>query len=260
MNDISGGRAYLMDAIRAYMENLRGILDKIESTQAGAMGLAAEKLCEATLRGGSIFAFGCSHAGLLALELYYRTGGMATINPIRAPGLNLDVDPATMTSQLERLPEYGRVIIDNQPMKRGDVLIIHSVSGRNTVSVDAAMRAREIGATVIALTSLETATRQKSRHPSGKSLHDVSDIVIDNCGCLGDASLTVPGVPEKVAPTSTAAGAAILNAVVAQAVALIAESGAVPPVFISANLDGGDEHNKRMLAQYKSHIFYMGHM
>jgi len=248
-----------MDAIKAYFSNIRNILDKVEATQESAMRAAAEKLCQASLENRNIFAFGCSHAGLLALELYYRTGGMATINPIRAPGLNLDVDPATMTSQIERLPEYGRIILDNQPLAAGDVLIIHSVSGRNTVTVDMAMRARELGVFVIALTSMEAATQLKSRHPSGKSLHDIADIVLDNCGCLGDASIMVPGVPVKVAPTSTAIGAAILNAVVCQAVALIAEADAVAPVFISGNLDHGDDYNKEMVSQYGDRIFYMGH-
>ena len=248
-----------MDVIKNYFSNLRAVLDKVEETQQSAMRAAAEKLCRASLEGRNIFAFGCSHAGLLALELYYRTGGMATINPIRAPGLNLDIDPATMTSQMERLPEYGKIIIDNQPIGTGDVLIIHSVSGRNTVTVDMAMRAREIGATVIALTNMETASQMPSRHPSGKSLHDAADIVLNNCGCLGDSSLDIPGVPEKVAPTSTAVGAAMLNAIMAQAVEMIAAAGEVPPVFISANLEGGDAHNKEMLERYGSHIFYMGH-
>jgi len=248
-----------MDAISAYFTNLRGILDKVETTQRDAMRAAAEALCRASLENNNIFAFGCSHAGLLALELYYRTGGMATINPIRAPGLNLDVDPATMTSQLERIRDYGRIIVDNQPIRAGDVIIIHSVSGRNTVTVDVALRAKELGASVVALTNLETADGLASRHPSGKSLHHVADIVLDNCGCMGDSSLDIPGVPEKVAPTSTAVGAAVLNAVVAQAVALIAETGTAPPVFVSANLEGGDAHNKDMLARYGNRIFYMGH-
>ncbi|NMB97473.1 MAG: SIS domain-containing protein [Clostridiaceae bacterium] len=248
-----------MDAIKAYFENLKEILEKIIQTQSQSLHRGAELICNAVLNGNNIFAFGCSHAGLLALELYYRTGGMALVNPIKAPGLNLDVDPATMTSQIERLPEYGRIIIDNQPIRSGDILIIHSVSGRNTVTVDAAIRAREIGATVIALTSLATAEQVKSRHLSGKSLHHIADLVLDNCGCLGDASLVIPGVPEKVAPTSTAIGAAILNAMIAQAVVLITEAGMIAPVFVSANLDHGDKHNKAMLAQYKSHIFYMGH-
>jgi uncharacterized phosphosugar-binding protein len=248
-----------MDAIGAYFDNMNQLLEKVIKTQKEAIHTSARHLCEATLGGYSIFTFGCSHASLLALELYYRTGGLMTINPVRAPGLNLDVDPATMTSQIERLPEYGRIIAENQPIRTGDVVIIHSVSGRNTVTVDFALRARELGAKVIALTSLETSNSVRSRHPSGKRLHEIADLVLDNCGCCGDASLDIPGVPERVAPTSTAVGAVILNAMVAQTVALIAESGHEVPVFISANLDGGDEHNQAMLKKYRDHIFYMGH-
>ncbi len=248
-----------MDVITAYFDNLKEIIEKVMKTQAKALHQGAKILSDAALKGNNLFAFGCSHAGLLALELYYRTGGIALINPIKAPGLGLDVDPATMTSQIERLSEYGRIIIDNQPIAPGDVLIIHSVSGRNTVTVDVALRAKEIGVTVIALTSLDTADQVTSRHPSGKSLHQVADLVLDNCGCLGDGSLEIPGVPEKVGPTSTAVGAAMLNAMMAQTVALMTEAGAIAPVFVSANLDRGDDHNKAMLAEYKDHIFYMGH-
>jgi uncharacterized phosphosugar-binding protein len=248
-----------MDAIVEYFNNIRQIIEKVLDTQLEALHKGARLLSDAALNGHNIFAFGCSHASLLALELYYRTGGMALINPVRAPGLNCDVDPATMTSQIERLPEYGRIIIDSQPIASDDILIIHSVSGRNTVTVDAAIRAKEIGAKVIALTNMETATQVKSRHPSGKSLHEIADLVLDNCGCLGDASLNIPNVPEKVAPTSTAIGAAMLNAMMAQTVALMTEAGAIAPVFVSANLDQGDAHNKAMLAKYRDHIFYMGH-
>ena len=81
--------------------------------------------------------------------------------------------------------------------------------------------------------------------------------MLDNCGCMGDGSLVIEGVAEKVAPTSTAVGAAMLNAMVAQAIELIVQSGIIPPVFISANVEGGDKHNAEMLAKYKDHIFYM---
>ena len=245
-----------MDVIKAYFDNFQSVIAKVVDTQSDKLMEGARKLAEAALGGHNLFAFGCSHAGLLALELYYRTGGMALINPVRAPGL--DIDPATMTSQMERLPEYGKVIVDNQPLGAGDVIIIHSVSGRNTVTIDVAMRAREKGAYVIALTSMETTTALKSRHPSGKNLYEVSDLVLDNCGCLGDGALNIPGVMEKVGPTSTAVGAAMLNAMMAQAVEMITAAGGVAPVFVSANLEGGDAHNKKMLAEYKDHIFYMG--
>ena len=112
---------------------------------------------------------------------------------------------------------------------------------------------------MIALTSVAAGKEIPSRHPSGKLLMDTADIVLDNCGCVGDASISVEGVPEKVAPTSTAIGAAMLNAVVARTVEILCERGITPPVFLSANIPGGDEHNKEMLAKYKDHIFYMGH-
>lgn len=248
-----------MNATDAYFDNLTRVLETARRTQAGTMETAATWLKDATLSGKNIFAFGCSHAGLLALELYYRTGGMANINPVRAPGMNCDVDPVTMTSQMERMEGYGTIIADNQPVGEGDVVLVHSVSGRNAVPVEFAVRCREKGARVICLTSVQTEKQTTSRHSSGKLLMEVSDLVIDNCGCVGDGSVQVPGFPEKVGPTSTAVGAAILNAIVARTVELIVEAGGDPPVFRSANVEGGDAYNREMLERFKDHIFYMGH-
>ena len=125
-----------MNAMEAYFANVKKVLNRVWDSQREAMETAAQWMSRATLEGHNLFAFGCSHAGLLALEMYYRTGGMANINPVRAPGLCLDVDPATMTSQMERMADYGRIIADNQPIGEGDVVIVHSVSqlkGRDTV-------------------------------------------------------------------------------------------------------------------------------
>lgn len=246
-----------MSAMTRYLDALEAILKTVRDTQADAMTLAAQKLAEATISGHNLFAFGCNHAGLLAFEMYYRTGGMVNVNPVRAPGLHLDIDPATMTSQMERLPEYGRVVIDHTPIEKGDVLLIHSVSGRNTVPVDAAIRAHEKGAYVIALTNLNTSRVVTSRHPSGKNLYQVADLVIDDCGAMGDAQLQMDGLQPKIGPTSTAIGAAIVNAVMVEAVEMITAGGHQAPVFISANVDGGDEHNRAVLDAYQSHIFYM---
>ena len=58
---------------------------------------------------------------------------------------------------------------------------------------------------------------------------------------------------------ATAVGAAILNAIVARTVELIVEAGGDPPVFRSANVDGGDEYNREMLERFRDRIFYMGH-
>lgn len=246
-----------MPAIEAYRAALTDTLTRAFETNDAALREGAHLLADANLTGHNIFAFGCSHAMLPMLELYYRTGGMATINPVRAPGLHLDIDPATMTSQMERIPEYGKIIVDAQPLGEGDVMIVHSVSGRNTVPIDVALHARKKGAKVIVLTSMEMTASVTSRHPDGLKLCDVADVLLDNCGCVGDAAITIEGVPERVAPTSTSVACALLNAMMAEAVEMIVKAGGIPPVFVSANLDGGDEHNRAMMDTYGEHIFYM---
>ena len=120
-----------------------------------------------------------------------------------------------------------------------------------------AAEAKRRGVKIVALTNMNTSSAVASRHSSGKKLYDFADILIDNCGEKGDASLTLPGLPEKAGPTSTVVGALILNAVAVRAMELLLERGIEPPVFVSANLDGGDEHNARILEEYRDHIFYM---
>ncbi len=240
-----------------YLENLKKILDKISETQMEAINKTAELIVEAAVAKKKIYAAGCGHAGLLAQELFYRSGGLVIMNPIFAPGLTLDARPITLTSDVERIEGYGRTIVNRKEIGEGDLLIIHSVSGRNAVSVDMALQAKENGATVVCLTNMEYSQSVTSRHSSGKRLFEVSDVVLDNCGEKGDACVKVGDFPEKTGPTSTAAGAAILNAIVSEAVAGFIRRGITPPVFMSANLEGGDAHNKKVMDEYKDSIFYM---
>lgn len=246
-----------MNAMETYYSRVTEIMSQVFEQERDAMERAAEKLAEANRDKHSVFAFGCNHAGLITLELFYRTGGMVTVNPVRAPGMMLEVSPITMSSELERIPDYGKVIFDSLPAKEGDVILIHSVSGRNAVTVDMAKAAREKGLTVIVVTNLNTATAVSSRHPSGKKLHDFADILIDNHGDYGDASVQLEGFVQKIASTSTVVGAAILNAVIARACELLLEQGIQPPVFMSGNVDGGDAYNKAVIAEHAENIFYM---
>ena len=246
-----------MSVIDQYYTRVSEILAEVFEKERDNIEAAAKILAQANEEHRSIFGFGCNHAGLITLELFYRTGGMVTVNPIRAPGMMLEISPATMTSEMERMPDYGRIILNGEPVKAGDVLIIHSVSGRNAVTIDMAAAAREKGMTVIVVTNMNTATSVTSRHPSGKMLHDFADILIDNHGDRGDASVQLEGFAQKLASTSTVVGAAILNAVTARASELLWEKGIEPPVFMSGNIDGGDAYNKAVIAAHQDNIFYM---
>lgn len=246
-----------MSVIHKYYQRISEILSDVFDQESKSMEQAAQALANANEEGRSIFGFGCNHAGLITLELFYRTGGMVTVNPIRAPGMMLELSPPTMTSEMERIPGYGKIILNNEPCKAGDVLIIHSVSGRNAVTIDMAECARQKGMTVIVITNMNTATSVTSRHPSGKMLHDLASILINNHGDRGDATIQLEGFDQKLASSSTVVGAAILNAVTARASEILWSKGINPPVFMSGNIDGGDAYNKAVIAEHKDQIFYM---
>ena len=82
-------------------------------------------------------------------------------------------------------------------------------------------------------------------------------MLIDNHGDRGDASVELSGFPQKIAPSSTVVGAALLNSVTARASEILLENGWKPPVFMSGNMDGGDAYNKAVIAEHKENIFYM---
>ncbi|MBQ7699310.1 MAG: SIS domain-containing protein [Clostridia bacterium] len=225
--------------------------------QTDAVAAASECLAKTVEDKNNVFVFGCSHAGIIAEEVFYRTGGLAVINPIFFPAMMLNTRPVTMTSSLERVAGIGKIIFEKNSIKKGDLLIIHSVSGRNTVPVEMAITAKENGVKTVCITNLDYSKAVTSRHPSGKRLFEVCDIVLDNKGEVGDAAVTVEGLPEKIGPTSTAVGTALINAIVIDAVNKMIKDGTVPPVLMSANLDGGDEHNAAIFKEYKDNIFYM---
>lgn len=240
-----------------YIGHLNELLCRIKNEQSEGIKNAARLIADTAVNGGKTFFFGCTHAGILAQEAFYRTGGLVIINPILSPGLTCDVRPITATSALERVSAYARVILNGTGIGSGDLLFIHSVSGRNGVSVEMAIAAREKGVKTVCITNMEYTAASSSRHESGKLLYEVCDYVIDDCGCFGDASIEIDGFAGKVSPTSTVTGAAIVNAICAETAALFVERGIEPPVFMSANVDGGDAYNARILDKYKDKITYM---
>lgn len=240
-----------------YLKEIRRLLNEVEEKEAGNMECAVQMLTEAVKSKNTIFIFGASHAGILSQEMYYRAGGLVVINPIFSSELMLDVEPVTQTSRMERLPGYGSILGKKVPFHPGDILIAHSVSGRNPVTVELAMAARTKGAKVIALTNLSYSREVCARQQDGKKLFETADLVIDNHGEKGDACVKIDGIEQKVSPTSTVIGASILNAIVAEVTRRLVEDGMrTPPIFYSANVDGGDEKNQQIFDEYKDVIYY----
>lgn len=241
-----------------YLRGVIGLLERIENEEMAAIHQAAKLMADAIVKGQRIFAFGCTHSSIPIQDLVYRAGGLMLINPIFGPGIaSLDIHPATMSSEIERLEGYARLLLDNNPIRSGDVLILVSVSGRNAVPIEMAQEARDRGIKVIGVTSRAYTDSVTSRHPSGKKMYEFADVVLDNKVDKGDALLRAEGVPQKFCPASGVTSTALLQALVAATVEELLSRGFTPPIFLAGNVDGGMEYNARLVKEYKDRIFYM---
>jgi uncharacterized phosphosugar-binding protein len=195
-------------------------------------------------RNNTVHVFGTGHSHMLAEEMYYRAGGLVRVNPILFEGLMLHAS-ATLSTSLERLHGLAKALLADHPIVEGDVLIAASNSGSNAVTSELVRQVRDAGASVIAVTSLTHSTSAEARPTNLPRLHELAHVVIDNGGCVGDAAIDIEGFPQRVAPTSTVVGTAILNAIVAETVHLLVSRGMVPEVYSSSNTTEGDVANHR---------------
>ncbi len=150
--------------------------------------------------------------------------------------------------------DYAQTFMEEQDIRKGDVIFVISTSGRNPVPVDAAYISKKKGAYVIGITSIEYSSSQPSRHTKGEHLYEAVDLVINNHAPVGDALLTHEKVKISFSPSSTVIGAAILNAIFAEAIAIMAENNFEPPVFLSGNIEGADEHNRQLIDKYRERV------
>jgi len=232
---------YLLHA----QNKLQAVLDR----ETDHICAAAELVTESCAQGGKFYVFGSGHSHMVAEELYLRAGGLALVQAILPPELMLHEMPNKST-YLERLEGYAKAMIELYRVEEKDTIMVISNSGRNSVPVEMCLEAKAKGAKVIAMTSLRHAESCQSRHPSGKNIHQIADVTIDNCAESGDAAFRVEGLESCIGPTSSVTGTAIAQALVCQVVDNLIRDGVQPPVFKSSNADGGDEHNSRIFDKY----------
>ena len=241
-----------MNAGERYICEIGRLIGAVAKRQGEAVERAAELVSDALCSGGFVFTFGTGHSHLLAEEIFYRAGGLARVCPILADGLMLH-RAAAASSQLERASGLAAPLLDDvDAVSCGGVMFLFSNSGCNTVVVDMALEAKKRGLSTVCITNLTHAGQSVSRHPDGKKLCEVCDVVIDNMGCYGDAAITVGDA--VTGATSTVIGAMLLQAVVCRGIELATDRGGSPEVFHSANTAGGDAANEALIRKYKPYV------
>lgn len=239
---------YSSEFVDNALEALGGLLHR----EADHIATAADWMADAIEHAGLVRAFGTGHSRLLAEEIFYRAGGLATVDAI-FDGSTSGYSAVTMSEHAERLEGLGPLIVAHSRMAPPDVLLVFSQSGRNAVPIEVATSARARGVRTVAITSLRHSAGQPSRHSSGLHLKDVADLVIDTGTPDGDCSVALPN-GLLMGPLSTLVGSAVAQILVIETAHRLCEKGIEPPVFHSGNVDGGREWNERLLERYWDRI------
>lgn len=231
-----------------YLANITARLQGSFERNAGAIAEATDAIETAARRDGLVYLFGTGHSHLLALEVHYRAGGLALTVPMLSSALMLH-EGSVASSAFERTPGIAAALFSRYPVGPDDVLIVISNSGINAAPVEAVMIGKDRGAKVIALTSDDySLMAAKGR----QRIADLADIMLDNGAPAGDAVLELPDTALRVGPVTTAIGATLLHAIMAEVAARLASGGGDLPVYVSANMPGASETNAALIKRYKT--------
>ena len=245
-----------------WLANARAVIDDIERTQLDAIRSAAELMADSIAAERWVHTFGCGHATIPVEEMYPRIGGFVGFHPMVELPLTFFT---RITGEmgihqflfLERADGYGRAIMKSYDFDPRDTMWIFSHTGINNVNVDVALRARELGMRVVATGSAEQAAGSAPRHPSGKRLFDLADVVIDTRVPAGDSSVPLRGHQDRVGPVSTMAFVAVVWMTITTVAELLAERGVTLFIHPSHNVPGDTTAHERLdaaIAEYKRRI------
>jgi uncharacterized phosphosugar-binding protein len=245
---------------KRWLSNTRAILDDIEASQIPAIQQAAEVMADSIAAERWVHTFGCGHATIPVEEMYPRIGGFVGFHPmIELPLTFFTRITGEMGIHqflfLERAEGYGEAIMKSYAFDRRDTMWIFSHSGINNVNIDVALRAKELGMRIVATGSAAEAS--KSRHPSGRTLFEIADVVIDTRVPAGDSSVPLTHHVDNVGPVSTMAFVAVVWMTITTVAELLSQRGVKLYIHPSHNVPGDTTARERLdaaLAEYKRRI------
>ncbi len=220
----------------AFVEEVGRQIKEVADSQREKINEAAALVAKAIELEGVVHTFGSGHSALVAQEIFCRAGGIVPVNAILDPSFLLS-HGALRSTNMERLAGVASMTLSGYQIRSSDVAIIISNSGKNQAPIEMALRMKDMGLKLIAVTSMKHTMAIKSGHPSGKRLFEVADVVLDTGVLPGDASVQVPRVKAMMGPTSTIIGSILLHCVIIEATHILAEKKKPPAVYVSVNME-----------------------
>ncbi len=234
-----------------YLNAISKLIKNISDNEKDQIHKCAVSLKNTVDQGGIVFVFGAGHSSIFAEEAFHRAGGLIPVHPILYDFLSPHIS-SKIAGKLERHEGIAPILFQRAGVSRKDMMWIASNSGINAAAIEMALECKKIGTPTIAITSMAHSTKIVSRHSSGKKLYECVEHVLDNHCPPGDALIEIEGV--RIAAGSTIANSFLYHWTLTEACKMWQKEGKKLPIYISANLPGGDEHNEKMEASYRSRI------
>lgn len=247
-----------MDRMGDYRSFIDNGFSRILTEESATIETAARKIAESLRDEGHLLhIFGTGgHSMMAAEEIFHRAGGLVQVDPIFFAGLS--VQNNVLKSRVERVTGVAQVAMRSHTFKPGEVMLIVSHVGVNSVTIDAALEAKSKGLYVVGIDAREICNALPSghpvRHPSNKNLYEIADICIDAKIPYGDAAISIPNAMQKIAPVSSIFIFFILHLLEIRIAEIMIENGDEPIIWRSGNIDGGDAHNDVYHEKYKGVI------
>ncbi len=243
-----------------YLTTAGKLLEKIQTTQMENIKAAAGLMAGSIGAGNAVLAFGSGHSVIPVMDLFPRYGSYVGFVPIMDARLMwttvVGSGGAVEVIWQERQEGYVDVMMRGRKLNPGDTMLIYSHGGMNAAPVEMALMAKSLGLPVIAVTSVANRALNEPSHSSGKTLHDIADVVVDNCSPPEDAVVPITGVLGNVGATSTLTAVAVTMALLSETSAKLAEMGKMPErVFVSPNVPGVTADNNFVV--YEDYITFV---
>ena len=241
-----------------FYEEMMKVVDVLEGKEMDNIRKASEVCAETIAQGGVVHVFGSGHSVGFGMELAGRPGSLVPFHTIVTSDFVLHgkvslaefKDPDNIFERRADIADRLYDLYDSRPQ---DSFIIISNSGINGVVIDFAIKAKQEGHKVIVVTSWQHTSAEASRHPSGKKLYEMGDVVIDNCGPQGDA-LIETGKIEKICSISSITGAFIAQSITTETCRLLSERGVELPLLLSEDSEENRKHNAELRQKYAGRI------
>ena len=249
------------DIMQEFFDQAVGYMTRIKEEERERISTVATLIADQIEKDKLIYIWGPGgHSNMNAMEIFFRAGGLMHVSAILDEGTMIS-SGALRSMAIERTPGYGKIVIEDNQIGEGDLLMIANAYGINAACLDAAYTAKALGATTVAVTSIGHADNipadHPARHPSKENLYKACDYYIDTKVPVGDAVIEIPGIDQKMGAVSTLCNAYTLNCLMMRAAQILGERGVEVPLWKSGNCPGGDDWNNQFIARFKGKVRLM---